>query len=235
MRVGGSARRHPCRHLQAIPAELLFRPYQGLEPAHLVGVADVHGIEVDPCPPGDLGKACGHRDGTRGRAREHRGPRSPPGVEPGPVAVRIAEPVRVQAEAGRGPDLEQGQRLWQHAASNGTSTAHRPTSFVWVLRSRATARIPGQSAMNRSRNSSNPVGGIPTNRAAASTRFGWRFSSGSSSMRATSVSSSAMPSAHCSRQGEAPRASDDANHRNQRAVSIPLNSTARGTHDLAVG
>ena len=88
-------------------------------------------------------------------------------------------------------------------AKAGYSVASRPTSLVWVARSRIVARIGPVVAEQRvAQRGVRPGAGTPCHRAAAKTRLAWRLRSGSVCSQASTSGSSATPSAHSRKQAE---------------------------------
>ena len=92
---------------QPLPALVLLRPDQVLQPRHRVGVRDVERVEVDTAPPGDVRVGGGDGQVAGGPGAQQRTAAPPQPAQGRPlVVVAVGE----QAETGAGPDLDQGQR-----------------------------------------------------------------------------------------------------------------------------
>ena len=119
--------------------------------------------------------------------------------------------VGIEAEPGAGPDLQQSQgpapaRSAPGTTNAGYSVASRPTSLVWVARSRIVRRMgppdcPSPSSAAR-RAAYGPGAGTPCHRAAANTRLACRLRSGRVCSHASTSASSATEDAQSRKHGD---------------------------------
>ncbi|GIJ73382.1 hypothetical protein Voc01_082990 [Virgisporangium ochraceum] len=93
---------------QAGPAVAVFGPDERVEPGDVGGVGDVERVEVEAGAPDDDGQVPGR--GASGDGALEDGSALADHV----VAVPVGVAVGVQAQAGGGADLQQGQRLREH-------------------------------------------------------------------------------------------------------------------------
>ncbi len=113
---------------------LVVRPDECAEPGDLVGIAHVHGIEVDAGTPDDLRKLGRRGEVIRYGALDHHRARAVSGVDGVVIAELEGVAIGVQAETGGRSHLEQRDRLTDlreqrqdRGEPRGVVGLHRPT------------------------------------------------------------------------------------------------------------
>ncbi len=129
-------RRVRARHLdgrgQLRPAVVVLRPDQRRQPGHRVLVGDVEGIQVDAAAPGDHRRPIGQRQDAvhvAPQLRPRPGTSYAVGGRPG-----VGVPVRVEAQARTGADLEQRDRTVTGDAREGRQQRREPADLVGLRR-----------------------------------------------------------------------------------------------------
>jgi hypothetical protein len=88
---------------------VLLRPHETLQPPHVVGVGHIEWIQVDTRPVDHFRELRGNRRMASRRTVEQYSGRTIDRMQISVAVVEIAVPVRKEAQAGRGANLDEGE------------------------------------------------------------------------------------------------------------------------------